>query len=76
VQKILEDFRSGQKDTADFWLHLGDKYAYIQYFALRDENGNYTGTIEVSQDIKEIQQIQGEKEFTVKGKRKNSWEAT
>ncbi|EGW37451.1 DUF438 domain-containing protein [Desulfosporosinus sp. OT] len=61
VQKILEDFRSGQNDSANFWLHLGDKYVYIQYFALRDEHGNYAGTIEVSQDIQRIQQIQGEK---------------
>lgn len=61
VEKILEDFRSGQRDSANFWLHLGDKYVYIQYFALRDENGNYSGTIEVSQDIQGIQQIQGEK---------------
>ena len=61
VEEILEDFRSGQKDSANFWLHLGDKYVYIQYFALRDDNGNYAGTIEVSQDIQEIQQIQGEK---------------
>ncbi|MBC2727737.1 DUF438 domain-containing protein [Desulfosporosinus sp.] len=61
VEKILEDFRSGRKDSANFWLHLGEKYVYIQYFALRDENGNYAGTIEVSQDITEIQKVQGEK---------------
>lgn len=61
VEKILEDFRSGRKESANFWLHLGDKYVYIQYFALRDEKGDYAGTIEVSQDIQEIQQIQGEK---------------
>ncbi len=67
VEKILEDFRSGQKDSANFWLHLGDKYAHIQYFALRDENGNYAGTIEVSQDIQEIQQLQGEKRIYNEG---------
>ena len=61
VSKILQDFRSGQRDSASFWIHLGNKYVYIQYFALRDENGNYAGTIEVSQDIQGIQQIQGEK---------------
>ncbi|AET69553.1 hypothetical protein Desor_4116 [Desulfosporosinus orientis DSM 765] len=61
VEDILKDFRSGKKETASFWLHLGEKYVLIQYFALRDEKGSYAGTIEVSQDITEIQQIQGEK---------------
>ena len=61
VEDILQDFRSGKKDMASFWLHLGEKYVFIQYFALRDEKGNYAGTIEVSQDIKELQQLQGEK---------------
>ncbi|AFQ45079.1 DUF438 domain-containing protein [Desulfosporosinus meridiei] len=61
VEEILEDFRSGKNDNAKFWLHLGDKYVYIQYFALRDDQGNYAGTIEVSQDIQGIQEIQGEK---------------
>lgn len=61
VEDILKDFRSGKKDMASFWLHLGEKYVFIQYFALRDEKGNYAGTIEVSQDITELQQIQGEK---------------
>lgn len=61
VEDILQDFRSGKKDMASFWLHLGEKYVFIQYFALRDEEGNYAGTIEVSQDIKELQQLQGEK---------------
>lgn len=68
VEKILEDFRSGQRDSANFWLHLGDKYAYIQYFALRDENGKYSGTIEVSQDIQKIQQLQGEKRIDSEAK--------
>lgn len=68
VEKILEDFRSGQRDSANFWLHLGDKFAYIQYYALRDDEGNYAGTIEVSQDIQGIQQLQGEKRIDSEAK--------
>jgi len=61
VEKLLEDFKSGKKDSEDFWLHLGDVYAYIRYFAVRDANGEYLGTLEVTQNIKPNQQIQGEK---------------
>ena len=32
----------------------------IQYFAVRDENGNYKGVMEVSQEISEIRNLQGE----------------
>ena len=67
VEKILGDFRHGEKDSANFWLHLGDKYVYIQYFALRDGDGNYAGTIEVSQDIQDIQHIQGERRIYSEG---------
>ena len=33
----------------------------IQYFPVRDEAGNYKGVVEVSQEITEIRQLQGEK---------------
>jgi DUF438 domain-containing protein len=34
---------------------------YIRYFAVRDEEGNYVGTMEVTQDIRPLQAIKGEK---------------
>ncbi|KLU65534.1 hemerythrin HHE cation binding domain protein [Desulfosporosinus acididurans] len=61
VNKIVQDFKSGQRDTAEFWLHMNDMYVYIQYFAIRDEKGTYRGTMEVTQDIQKLQNIQGEK---------------
>src|SRR6056297_558576 len=61
VQKILNDFRSGKRDEAEFYLHLGDKYVYIKYFAVRSDDGRYKGTLEVTQDIAPIQQISGTK---------------
>ncbi|AMW33102.1 hypothetical protein SAMN04488510_10550 [Fervidobacterium changbaicum] len=61
VEKILRDFKSGKRDHADFWIKLGDKYVLIRYFAVRNEKGEYLGTLEVTQDIAPIQQITGEK---------------
>ena len=61
VESIVEDFKSGKKDTEHFWLPMGEWYVYIQYFAVRDENGVYMGVMEVTQDIKPIQAITGQK---------------
>ncbi|MHA1785879.1 MAG: DUF438 domain-containing protein, partial [Candidatus Helarchaeota archaeon] len=61
VTKILESFKAGTKDVAEFWINVGEKYVYIRYFAVRDSKGEYKGTLEVSQDIKSIQDIKGER---------------
>lgn len=61
VRKLVDDFKSGAKDSEDFWLKLGDTFVYIRYFAVRDENGEYLGTLEVTQNISPIQELKGEK---------------
>lgn len=61
VEKIIEDFRSGKKDNEDFWIKMGDQYIYIRYFAVRGDTGDYLGVLEVTQNIKPIQDITGEK---------------
>ncbi|MCG0278094.1 MAG: PAS domain-containing protein [Thermanaeromonas sp.] len=61
MEKLIEDFRTGRKDKESFWIRLGDKYVLIQYFAVRDEEGNFMGTLEVTMDIKPLQAITGEK---------------
>ena len=61
VKKILEAFKEGTKDHADFWIHLDGKFIFIRYFAVRDETGAYQGTLEVSQEISEIQKLEGQK---------------
>jgi DUF438 domain-containing protein len=61
VEGIVNDFKSGKKTHEDFWIRMGEKYVYIRYFAVRDENGQYLGTLEVTQDIAPVQQISGEK---------------
>ena len=61
VNKIVEDFKSGAKDHEDFWIRMGEKFVLIRYFAVRDKNGEYLGTLEVSQDIAPFQKLEGEK---------------
>ncbi|MEH7275088.1 DUF438 domain-containing protein [Neobacillus vireti] len=61
VEELLANFKAGRKDTEDFWIKFRDKYVYIRYFAVRDENGKYIGTLEFTQNIDPIQAIEGEK---------------
>ena len=61
VLVILEAFKNGSKDSAEFWINFGGKLIHIRYFALRDEDKNYKGVIELTQDITEIQKIEGER---------------
>jgi DUF438 domain-containing protein len=60
VDKILEDFRSGRQDRAPFWINMGGRMIHIEYFALRDDEGTYLGTLEVSQDLTGYRALEGE----------------
>jgi len=60
VEQIQEDFRTGKEDHAPFWIQMKEKFIYIEYYALRDENGNFLGTLEVSQDLTERRALKGE----------------
>jgi DUF438 domain-containing protein len=66
VYKILEDFRAGTRDTAEFWIQTkpqepDNQFIHIRYFAVRDPQGKFYGTLEVTQDVTEIQKLQGER---------------
>ena len=61
VEKILEDFKSGKASHAPFWIQVKGKLVLIEYFALRDKNGGYLGTLEVSQDLTNHRLLEGEK---------------
>ncbi len=61
VKKIVNAFRTGEKNNAKFWIHIKDKFVLIQYFALRDNNGNYKGVIEASQEVTDIRNLKGER---------------
>jgi DUF438 domain-containing protein len=61
VMKIVEDLRSGKKDHEDFWIHFRGKFALIRYYAVRNDQNEFLGTLEVTQDILDIQALSGEK---------------
>ena len=60
IEKILDDFKSRKEDHTAFWITLGDRFIHIEYFALRSEDGEYLGTLEVSQDLTEKRKLEGE----------------
>jgi len=60
VQKILDEFRAGKRDVADFWIQMKGRFIHIRYFAVRDSQGNYRGTLEVTQDVTDIRKLEGE----------------
>jgi len=63
VEKILKAFKDGSRSRADFWIRMGDKFVYILYVPVRDEDGNYIGTIEIEQEISELRKLEGEKKI-------------
>ena len=61
VEKIVNEFKNGNRDTADFRIKMRGKYILIRYFAVRDEEGRYRGCLEIGQDITEIVTMTDEK---------------
>jgi PAS domain S-box-containing protein len=61
VSRIVESFKSGKKDTAEFWINMQSRLLYIRFFAVRDGNGKYLGAMEVVQDVTQITQLEGER---------------
>jgi uncharacterized protein len=61
VQQILDDFRSGKRDSAEFWINFTGKMVHIRYFAMRSADNAYRGCLEVTQDISGIRALEGER---------------
>ena len=62
VQQILDDFKAKKRRVAEFWINLNNRLVvYIRYFPVYDSAAEYVGCLEVSQDITDIQKIEGEK---------------
>ena len=71
VEKIVEDFKSGKASHAPFWIQMKGKFIKIEYFALRDENGEYLGTLEYSQDLTDNRALEGEQRILSYGEPKD-----
>ncbi len=61
VQQIVDAFRAGEKDTAEFWIDLRGRFVHIRYFAVRDAAGAYRGVVETSQDVTDIRALEGQR---------------
>jgi PAS domain S-box-containing protein len=61
VDRILSDFRDGRQNVAEFWINFHGRFVHIRYFAVRDGDGRYTGTLEVTQDLTKIRALEGER---------------
>ena len=61
VEAIVNDFKNGERDYADFWLNFEGKFVYIIFKPIRDNQGNYLGTAEIAMDATKINGLQGEK---------------
>lgn len=61
VKQVLDDLKTGRRESASFWIDLHRRKIYIRYFALRNTQGRYIGCMEVTQDITEVQKLEGER---------------
>jgi uncharacterized protein len=61
VNQILQDFKAGKRDLAEFWIDMGERKIHIQYVPVRGADGAYLGCLETVQDITHIQSLTGQK---------------
>ena len=61
VKKIVESFKKGEKNVAEFWIELNNRFVYIRFFAVRNQDRKYLGTMEVVQDLTTIKKLEGER---------------
>ena len=59
VEEIIRAFRNGEQDEAEFWLEMGDKFIYIVYTAVRDQEGRFRGVLEMMQDATHVRSLKG-----------------
>ncbi|MDD2475469.1 MAG: PAS domain-containing protein [Dysgonamonadaceae bacterium] len=69
VEAIINAFRKGEQDEAEFWIDKGDQFIYIIFNAVRDEEGKFRGVLEMMQDVTHIRSLKGSRRLL-------SWEST
>lgn len=61
VEQIIDDFKSGKENKAAFWISsFMGRFVYIEYTALRGNDNEYLGVMEVTQDITDLKQLEGD----------------
>jgi len=62
VEQILNDFKSGKENKAAFWIsNYKGRFVYIDYTALRSSDNEYLGVIEMTQDITDLRNLEGDR---------------
>jgi uncharacterized protein len=61
VEQILSDFRAGRQSVAEFWIDFHEKFVHVRYFAVRNSDGAYLGTVELTQDLTPLRALHGER---------------
>lgn len=61
VDQIVDDFRARRQSVAEFWINFHGRFVHVRYFAVRDQDQNYLGTLEVTQDVSQIRALEGER---------------
>ena len=59
VKEIVEKFRSGEQEKAEFWINKPGVFIYIVYIAVRDAEGRFRGVLEMMQDCTHIRELEG-----------------
>jgi len=67
VEQVVSELKAGRRDVAAFWIDLKGRKIYIRYFPVKDKAGKYIGILEVTQDITDLQKIEGEKRLLDEG---------
>ena len=75
VEEIIEKFRSGEEDSAEFWINKPDLFIYILYVAVRDSEGKFKGVLEMMQDCTHIRVLEGSQTLLTWGSGKKNADA-
>ena len=61
VSRIVESFKSGKKNVAEFWIAINGRFLHIRFFAVRDNKSKYLGAMEVVQNLTDLKKLEGER---------------
>lgn len=63
VRAVIEDLKAGVRDSEDIWMKKNGQPALVRYMAVRDDKGDYVGTMEVVQVMDQIEKHYKEENF-------------